>query len=208
MRPRLNPLLRKLRKRALRRAELRVDASARGCRLGLGFLEPGTIGPDWRGLEEMPISVNLLGKAIVSGHLFDTFANVRVNNVKTTKKDWQQLVAKRPASRHPLVVAPSSMMVGTVESGAWNYLKQPVKELFVSHMHSQGYLRLAPIAAEMAFANQDANQESFFEFGHSCQSLPPMLFHCQVSRETSMVFHRKVPRETLDWSMRMALPLI
>ena len=146
----------------------------------------------------MPVSADLLGQAVVSGHLFDPLANMRVYDVKTTKQDWQQLVTKRLASGHPLIVAPSSVMVGTVESGAWNYAKQPMKELLVPYMHSQSYLRLTAIAAEMAFANQDANQESLFEVGHGYPSLPQMLFHCQVSRETSTLFHRRVPRETLD----------
>jgi len=146
----------------------------------------------------MPISVDLLGQAVAGGHLFDPLANMRVYDVKTTKQDWQQLVTKRLASGHPLVVAPSTMMVRAVESGAWNNSKQPMKELLMSYMHSQGHLRLTPVAAEMAFANQDANQESFFKVGHGFPSLPRMLFHCQVSRETLGVFYRRVPRGTIN----------
>jgi hypothetical protein len=105
----------------------------------------------------MPLSVDLLGQAVAGGHFFDPLANMRVHYVKSTKQDWQQHFAKGVASGHPLVVVPPSMMVRTVELGAWDRPNQPLKELLVSHMHSQGHLRLTPIAAEMAFANQDAN---------------------------------------------------
>lgn len=154
----------------------------------------------------MPDSVYLLGQVVMSCHLFNPLANMLVNDLKTTKQDWKQFISKRLAADHPLVVAPSSMMIGTVEPGAWNQSKQPTKELFVSNVHPQSHLRLAAVAPKMAFANQDANQESFFELGHGLGRVLPMLFHCQVSRETSVMFHSQVSRGTIGRSGRTWLP--
>jgi hypothetical protein len=135
----------------------------------------------------MPSSVDLLSQAVTGCHFFDSLANMSIHHVETTEQNWQQPFPKRLASGHPLVIAPPSMMVRTIKLGTWDYPQQPLKKLLVSQVHSQSNLRLAPITAEMAFANQNANQETFFEVGHGLSSLQGRLFHCQVSRETSGV---------------------
>ena len=119
----------------------------------------------------MPISVDFLGQAVAGCHFFDPLANVRVHHVKTTKQNWQQPFSKRLASGHPLVVAPPPVMVRPIELGVWDDAEQPLEKLLVSHMHPQGHLSLASIAAEMALANQNANQKTFFEVGHGLSSL-------------------------------------
>jgi hypothetical protein len=42
-----------------------------------------------------------------------------------------------------------------------------VEELFVSYVHAQGYLGLTAIAAEVAFAYQNAQKKAFFEVIHA-----------------------------------------
>src|SRR5271169_963779 len=119
----------------------------------------------------MPVSVDLFGKAVAGGHFFNSLANMFVDRLKMTKNNRQQPFAKRLASGHPLEIVPSPMMVRTVERRAGDHHKQPSKELLMSHVHSQGYLRLPPVAAEMAFANQNAEEEAFVVVGHDLPSL-------------------------------------
>src|SRR5208282_276629 len=93
-------------------------------------------------------------------------------------------------------IAPASVVIGTVEPGAWYRPDEPLKEQLVSNMHPQCDLRLASIAAKMPFADQDANKEALFEFGHGRSSLPSPLFHCQVSRGT----YRDVSPSSFTWN--------
>lgn len=155
----------------------------------------------------MPVSVDLLREVVSCGHFFDPLANMCVHCVETTEQERQQFFAKRLASGHPLVVVPPPVVVRTIELGARDCPLQPLKQVLVSHVHSNGHLRLQPVAPEMSFANQDANQETFFKVSHCPMILKARLFHCQVSRETRNLFHRGVPRGTFDRSLGKMLPL-
>jgi hypothetical protein len=134
----------------------------------------------------MPLTVDLLGNAVVGNHLFNPLSHMSIHQFKVSEQDRQQPLSKGFTPRHPLIVAPASMMIGTIELGTWHYPDEPLKELFVSNVHPQGDLGLAAIAAKMPFADQDTNQEALFEFRHGRPSLSGWLFHCQVSRGTCL----------------------
>ena len=155
----------------------------------------------------MPLSFDLLGNTVGGRHLFDPLLHVCVNQFKVSEEDRQQVLPKRPAACHPLVVAPASMVIGAVEPGAWYNSREPLEELLVAHVHPKGDLRLAPVAPEMPFAYQDSNQETLFELGHDRSSIRGGLFHCQVSRGTC---HRVSPScftWNIDVTLEAAVPL-
>jgi hypothetical protein len=152
----------------------------------------------------MPVSVDLLGNAVIGSHLFNPLSHMSVNQFKVGEEDRQQALSKGYAPCHPLVVAPATMMIRTVELGTWDYLDEPLEELFVSNMHSQGDLGLAAIAAKMSFANQDANQEALFEFRHARSILSGWLFHCQVSRGTCP----SVSPSSFTWNIGVTLAAV
>jgi hypothetical protein len=178
--------------RTPRRAEVRTARFR--CRLSQGAsgfstsgtTRPSTVRPDIGGLQESPGSVHLFGQSVPGYHLFYSKTNVSIHHVKAAKQDRQQIISKGLATSHPLVVVPPSVMIRPVELGGRDNAQKPMEKLLVPGMHSQSYLGMKSIAAEMPFTDQDPKQETFFEFGHALQSRG-MLFHCQVSRETQKV---------------------
>ena len=60
-----------------------------------------------------------------------------------------------------------------------------MKKGLVSNVHSQGYVRLEAVAAEMALSDEDSQEKAFLEVSHvsSVESIHS-LFHRQVPRET------------------------
>ena len=164
-------------------------------------------GPFPRRLPKEPFSIDLLCNPVARGHLFDPLANVGVYCVKTTKQKRQQFFAKRFASGHPLVVVPPPMMVPAVRFKFRDHPNQPLEKLLVSHVHSKGHLGLQPVAAEMTFANENANQETLFEFGHDSQVYGMPCFTVKFPVKPLVCFTVKFHVERLRRSLQIALPL-
>lgn len=80
-------------------------------------------------------------------------------------QEGDEVVAKGLAPDHPLVVAPSSVVVGAVELAAGEGLLQPEEEGFVVRVHAECDLGLSPVAAEVAFADEDSEEEAGLEVG-------------------------------------------
>ena len=66
-------------------------------------------------------------------------------------------------------------MVRTVELASGEVALNPPEELLVICVHAESDLGLAPVTAEVALADEDAEKIADFEL---------LLFHRQVSRET------------------------
>jgi hypothetical protein len=106
---------------------------------------------------------------------------------KGAMEQWYELRAEVVSPRHPLVVAATAMLVGSVEPTAGERALEPAEQRFVSLMHTQGYMRLAPVPAEMAFADEQSNQHSLFEVAwHPVRSLP-LLALAAARRRTARV---------------------
>ncbi len=66
----------------------------------------------------------------------------------------QQLITQIRTTRHPLVVATATVLIGTVEAAARKRALHPTEECFVPFVHPQGDLRLTAVSAEVPFAYQ------------------------------------------------------
>lgn len=71
------------------------------------------------------------------------------------------------AAGHPLVVVAAAVVVGAVELAPGDRFKEPVEEPFVAGVHTDGDLGLAAIAAEVAFAGEDADEVARREVVHA-----------------------------------------
>ena len=67
---------------------------------------------------------------------------------------------ERLASYHPLVIAPPTVVVRTVQPTAWHAGHQPPEQRLVIGVHAQRDLRLPSVAAEVTFTDQDAHQQA------------------------------------------------
>jgi len=71
----------------------------------------------------------------------------------------REFIAQERAARHPLQIIPPAVVVRPVDTAARERPLQPVEDRLVPDMHAQGHVRLASVAAEMALADQEADQE-------------------------------------------------
>lgn len=95
------------------------------------------------------------------------------------------------------------MMVGAVEPRLWDAGDEPVEERLVAGVHAQCDVRLASIAAEMSFADQEADQEAAFAWGEvdhppsMTRAVSPSGFPWNQWAQV-VLFHRQVSRGTTD----------
>jgi hypothetical protein len=78
-----------------------------------------------------------------------------VNILKMTRKKWKHLGTQGCSPDHPLVVVPAAVVVRAIELGAWDFFDEPLKQLFMPHVHAKRYLRMKPISSEMTFPYED-----------------------------------------------------
>ena len=115
------------------------------------------------------------------------------------------MIAEVCAACHPLVVAPSAVVVWAVEPATWEGCHEPAEERLVTLVHSEGDLRLAPVPAEVAFADEQANEQAFVEFGRHCAFTPgldelPRCFTVRLHVEHSW------PQRPVPWAAPRAAP--
>jgi hypothetical protein len=78
-------------------------------------------------------------------------------------KQWQEAVPKVGSARHPLVVAPTVVMIRPIEPSPRKGSLQPPEDRFMSDMHPQRHLRLATVSAEVPFADQQPGKKAEVE---------------------------------------------
>ncbi len=64
---------------------------------------------------------------------------------------------------HPLEVVPSTVQIRAIELAAGKVSLDPEERPFVAHVHSQRYVGLSAVAPEVAFADQQADEEALYE---------------------------------------------
>lgn len=112
--------------------------------------------------------------------------------------------AEGGSAGHPLVVVAAAVVVGAVEAAAGDGIEEPVEEGFVAGVHSEDDVGLAAVAAEVAFADEEAEEKARGEgvgaerrvHDQECSG-GGELFHRDVRRETGCaLLHRNVSRGT------------
>ncbi|MHB1808359.1 MAG: hypothetical protein ACYCU0_03585 [Solirubrobacteraceae bacterium] len=92
---------------------------------------------------------------VASAHLAHAASDVRVEIVaEDGLDDREDFLDERVAARHPLIIGASAVRVRPIEARAWKSSVKPAKERLVSGVHSQRYLGVASVAAEMALSDQ------------------------------------------------------
>ena len=74
------------------------------------------------------------------------------------EQDREDGVAEEGAPCHPLVVVAAVVAVRTVELAPRKGPLEPEEEGLVADMHAERDLRLSPVAAEVALADEDADE--------------------------------------------------
>lgn len=158
-----------------------------------------------------------LGYPVAELHLRVTVVGLGVQGgVEVSVEERDQFFSEEGSSGHPLEVAAAAVVVGTVELASGEGLLEPAEEGLVIGVHPQGDVRLAAVSSEVAFADQEPQEDAYFQNGRvvavggrrSWGSFSG-LFHRRVSRGTwTGLFHRRVSRETGFLSMGEAAPTI
>ena len=66
---------------------------------------------------------------------------------------------------HPLEVASAAVVIGTVELASGEGLFEPAEEGLVISVHPEGDVRLTAVSSEVAFANQEPQEDAYFQNG-------------------------------------------
>ena len=119
----------------------------------------------------------------------------------------QHVLHQRPPACHPLEEHAVTVLVGAVELRAREPLDEPAQQPLVAHVHLQRHLRLAAVAAEGAFGDQEAGDDALCRArsaprragGASAAGSPGT---SRGATRQPYVFHRAVERETASSSMR------
>jgi len=78
-----------------------------------------------------------------------------------------QLLSQKDSPGHPLEVAAAAVVVGTVELASGEGLLEPAEEGLVVGVHPQGDVGLPAISSEVAFADQESQEDADFENGRA-----------------------------------------
>lgn len=78
-------------------------------------------------------------------------------------EDGHQLIPQEGRSGHPLVVAPTRMVVRPIQAAAGEVGHEPREDRLVIGMHPKRDLRLPPVATEVTLAHEQADKESGVE---------------------------------------------
>jgi len=94
---------------------------------------------------------------------------------------------------HPLEVASSGVVVGSVQAAPRKRGHHPAEERLVRDVHAERDLGLSAVAAKMPFPDEDSQENADLQVSRDCcftvrshvkRSPPSLLFHRKVSRET------------------------
>jgi hypothetical protein len=91
---------------------------------------------------------------------------------KMLVQERHELIAEHRATRHPLVVAATRMVVRTVQPAARHAVHEPLEQRLVVSVHPERDLGLAPVTAEMPLPDQDSDQESGVERVETAMAIP------------------------------------
>ena len=80
-------------------------------------------------------------------------------------EDGEKVLGERAAAGHPLEIVAVAVVIRPVELAAWKPRLEPAEQSLVAYVHAQGDLRLTPITAEVALADEDPEQQAALEVG-------------------------------------------
>lgn len=105
-------------------------------------------------------------EAVVAAHLLEAPPGALIKGgPQVLLQERHQRVTEDGAACHPLVVAPATVVVRTVEPAPRDPIDQPAEECRMVGVHPEGDLCLAAIPPEVAFADEDAHEEPRVEPG-------------------------------------------
>jgi hypothetical protein len=94
-------------------------------------------------------------------HSLHALEDMRVHSGLEYRLDSRQQIADEGrASRHPLHPVTAVAVVWPVEGTAWEEALHPAKQRVVPHMHSDDDLRAPSVESEVAFADQQADNDA------------------------------------------------
>src|SRR5580700_3632967 len=96
---------------------------------------------------------------VTLAHAVEAGRRVGVQQPAVTLDERNDMVAQVPPSCRPLEVRATAVVIGAVEGASRVVPPQPGKGLLMAGVHPERHLRLAAIPAEMAFPDQEADQE-------------------------------------------------
>jgi hypothetical protein len=96
---------------------------------------------------------------VALAHGAEALGRVVVETGQMVAHEGHQDAAQELAARHPLVIVPSSVVVRSVQAALGEHPLQPPEEPLVADVHAQRDLGLPAVAAEVPFADEEADEE-------------------------------------------------
>src|SRR5665213_2728147 len=78
-------------------------------------------------------------------------------------EERQQVLHERLSAGHPLVVVPATVVIEPIQKTTGESLGEPREYGLVTHVHTEGDLRLLAVAAERSLPDQEPDQQSPIE---------------------------------------------
>lgn len=87
--------------------------------------------------------------------------------VEVLIQERHELFPEEGSPGHPLEVASAAVVVGTVELASGEGLLEPAEEGLVVGVHPQGDVRLAAVSSEVAFADEEPQEDAYLQNGRA-----------------------------------------
>lgn len=101
-------------------------------------------------------------------HRLETFQGMGIEvRSQPPPQDRQKPIAQEGPPCHPLVVAPTVMVVRAVEASPRKCTFDPAEQRLVPDMHPERDLGLAAVSAKVAFTHEHSHEEPLRKFCHS-----------------------------------------
>ena len=129
--------------------------------------------------QDLPNFGSTRAEAIAGAHIEKATCRVAVDPIQVPLDQRHHNVSEETASRHPLVVVPASVGIGTIQLALREDFEEPVEEFFMADVHSESDLGLPPIAAKVALCDEESDNEAFLKWSEADRT-----FHGKHDGET------------------------
>ncbi len=105
-----------------------------------------------------------LSQSITELHLLVAPIGLGVQGgIEVAIQERHELFPEKGSPGHPLEVASAAVVVGTVELASGEGLLEPTEEGLMVGVHPQGYVRLAAVSSEVAFADEEPQEDAYVQ---------------------------------------------